>query len=162
MENESSPAANPVNNSDALEIARSQQNLLLGALGGLSAMVVGTTIWVLITVATHYQIGYMAIGVGFLVGLCIRHAGKGIDASFQLLGATLALLGCTLGNLFTGCEFVAEQQNVSFFAVVASLNLETASNIMTDMFRPLDILFYILAISAGWKYSIPRHLRRRR
>lgn len=117
-------------------------------------MLVGTAIWVGITVATNFQIGYMAVGVGFLVGLAMRLAGRGYGQPYQAIGAALALLGCALGNLFTGCVLVAREVQVSFGEVVSKLDVEMVSEIMSVMFSPMDILFYALAAMAGWKYSV--------
>jgi len=48
-----------------LQEARDNQNLSLGVGGGIAAAVVGAIIWAIITVVTGYQIGWMAVGVGF-------------------------------------------------------------------------------------------------
>lgn len=129
-------------------------NLMLGVIAGALAMLVGTVIWVTVTVVTNFQIGYMAVGVGFLVGLAMRFAGRGHGQPFNVIGAVLALLGCALGNLFTGCVLVARALEVGFGEVVAKLDVEMASTIMGEMFSPMDILFYALAAMAGWKYSV--------
>lgn len=127
---------------------------MLGVMAGVIAMLVGTAIWVTVTVATNFQIGYMAVGVGFLVGIAMRWAGRGQSTTFQGIGGALALLGCALGNLFTGCELIAEANEVLFAEVVGGLNFELVQGIMTAMFSPMDILFYALAAMAGWKYSV--------
>lgn len=132
------------------------ENLLFGAIAGVVGMLAGTAIWVGITVATNYQIGYMAVGVGLLVGLAMRFAGRGYSPTFAGVGAVLSLLGCALGNLFTGCVLVAREFETTFGAVVTSLDVEMATGIMQAMFSPMDILFYALGAWAGWKYSVIR------
>jgi len=129
-------------------------NLMFAVAAGVVAMLVGTAIWVGITVATNFQIGYMAVGVGFLVGLAMRFAGRGVGQPYHVIGAVLALLGCALGNLFTGCVLVAREYQVSFGEVLSKLDVEMAGEIMGAMFSPMDILFYVLAAMAGWKYSV--------
>ena len=129
-------------------------NLIFAVVAGFVAMLVGTAIWVGVTVATNYQIGYMAVGVGFLVGLAMRFAGHGVGQPYHVIGAVLALLGCALGNLFTGCVLVAREVEVGFGEVLSKLNMEMVSEIMGAMFSPMDILFYALAAMAGWKYSV--------
>lgn len=138
----------------ALREAAPAQNLPFGVAAGVAAMLVGTAVWTAVTVGTGYQIGYLAVGVGFLVGISIRWAGKGSTPVFSVIGAVLALLGCVLGNLFTGCQFLATEINEPFFQVVSDLDLETAKAILTALFSPMDILFYGLAAFAGWKYSV--------
>ena len=58
--------------------------------GGASSLV-GAIIWAAVTVATEYQIGWMAVGVGALVGFTVRLAGKGIEKIYGYIDAGLAL-----------------------------------------------------------------------
>ncbi|MBC8009690.1 MAG: hypothetical protein H7067_06305 [Burkholderiales bacterium] len=129
------------------------ENLALGVIAGIAAMLVGTAIWVGVTVGTGYQIGYLAVGVGFLVGISMR-LGRGYSPIFSVIGATLGLLGCALGNLFTGCVLVAGEVGGTFGTVVSGLDVEMVGQIMGAMFSPIDLLFYALAAMAGWKYAV--------
>lgn len=156
-ESTSTPASDVPQTFETLrEPVPAAENLLLGTIAGAVGMAVGTAIWVGITVATNYQIGYMAVGVGFLVGIAMRFAGRGRSQPFAVVGAGLSLLGCALGNLLTGCVLVAREFDISFGEVVANLDLDTVQGIMGAMFSPMDILFYALGAWAGWKYSVIR------
>jgi hypothetical protein len=137
----------------ALEQLRSQQNLVGGALAGLAASAVGAAAWAGITVATGYQIGWMAVGVGFLVGLAVRFVGKGIDSVFGVVGAVLALLGCAAGNLLTVCGLVAGQEGIAFADVIGRLDPATVRDLMVATFQPMDLLFYAIAVYEGYKLS---------
>src|SRR5262245_66169208 len=75
------------------------ENLPLGFMAGLLAAAVGAGLWALITIFVGFQIGWMAVGVGFLVGWAVRVAGKGRHRAFGIMGALLALSGCAVGNL---------------------------------------------------------------
>lgn len=130
------------------------ENLAMGVIAGVIAMLIGTAVWVGVTVGTGYQIGYLAVGVGFLVGISMRTLGRGYSQIFSVIGAALALFGCALGNLLTGCVFVAQELGVPFGEVVGSLDVEMVGDIMGAMFSPMDILFYALAAFAGWKYAV--------
>ena len=132
------------------------ENLLFGIIAGTVAMLIGTAIWVGVTVATNFQIGYMAVGVGFLVGIAMRFAGRGTTPLFAGIGAGLSLLGCALGNLFTGCVLISREFEVGFAEVVSNLDMTGVQEIMSAMFSPMDILFYALGAYAGWKYSVIR------
>ena len=61
----------------ALNTLRSEQNLFIGALAGLAAAMLGAGVWAAVTVLTEYQIGWMAVGIGVLVGFSMRFAGIG-------------------------------------------------------------------------------------
>jgi hypothetical protein len=136
-----------------LQQIRDNQNLSLGIVGGLAAAVVGALIWAVMTAVTSYQIGFMAIGVGFLVGLAVRYLGKGIDKSFGVIGALFSLLGCLLGNLLTACIIIAKSENLGLLDVVSRLTPDVIVDIMAVTFDPIDLLFYALAVYYGYRVS---------
>jgi hypothetical protein len=137
----------------ALNRLREQQNLVAGALVGAAAALVGAAIWAVITALTEYQIGWMAVGVGFLVAYAVRVAGKGIDKIFGVVGALLSLVGCIVGNLLTTIYFIAKTEDISFLDVLAALDLSLIVEIMTATFHPMDIFFYAFAIYIGYRYA---------
>jgi hypothetical protein len=120
------------------------------------AALVGAAAWAAITVLTKYQIGWMAVGVGALVGVAVRKAGHGRRRGFGLVGAALALLGCLTGNFLTGCLIVARQLDAPVASVFARLTPALVGNLLIAMFDPIDLLFYGLALSAGYRLSIVR------
>lgn len=144
---------------DALKLQRfrqnikENQNLSLGFLAGLGAAAVGAIMWALVTDLTHFQIGWMAVGVGFLVGYAIRRFGQGIDPVFGVMGAVLALGGCLVGNLLSACMMLAHQESLSVLDVLVNLNLPVSMELVTATFHPMDVLFYGLAIYQGYKFS---------
>ncbi|MGB3179768.1 MAG: hypothetical protein WBB45_00145 [Cyclobacteriaceae bacterium] len=81
-----------------MEDLRLEQNVGGAIIGGALGALIGAILWAVITVVTEYQIGYMAIGVGFVTGLLVRNMGKGLDQVFGIIGAAFALLGCFIGN----------------------------------------------------------------
>ncbi len=133
---------------------RDNQNLLMATIAGFGAAILGAGAWALVTNITGYQIGFMAIGVGFLVGYAVRLAGKGIDNSFGIVGATMALLGCAGGNLLNICLYLADMESMGLADVIAALNSELIVELMTETFDPMDVLFYGIAAYEGFKISI--------
>ena len=75
-----------------------EKKLLLGGFAGLAAAIIGAIVWAAVTVTAKYQIGFMAIGVGALVSFALRIANGG--KTFGILGAFLALFGCTWETIF--------------------------------------------------------------
>jgi hypothetical protein len=146
----STPAAAP----PRLTIVVDEQNLPMGFMAGLAAAAIGAAIWAMITLVTNFQIGWMAVGVGFLVGWAVRVAGKGTTTTFGVLGAALALGGCLTGNLLTVCVVASRQLQVGVLDVVARFTPAFTLNLMWAMFSPMDLLFYGLAIYEGYRFSI--------
>ncbi len=135
----------------ALEQLRSEQKLVMAMLAGLVAAVVGASLWAAVTVATGFQIGWIAIGIGFAVGYTIRQVGKGIDQVFGVVAAGLSLLGCGLGNLLSVAYFVADAESIPYVELLARLDLDVAIEIMTATFDPMDIVFYAIAVYFGYR-----------
>ena len=136
------------------EKAKLEQNLPLGIVAGAVAALAMAVAWAVITVITQYQIGYMAIAVGFCVGFAVRFAGKGIDMIFGISGAVLALLGCVLGNFLSQVGFAANELDMSYFEVFKILAAPSVFvEVMIDSFHPMDVLFYGIAVYAGYRYA---------
>ena len=114
---------------------------------------VAACIWAGVTVATGYQIGWMAVGVGFAVGYLNRIAGKGVDQVFGIAGAALALFGCGLGNLLAVCGMISAQEGVPFLQVLSSLDFAAVKELIVLTFSPIDLLFYGIATYEGYKLS---------
>ena len=137
----------------AMDFFRDEQNLVMGAVYGLVAALAGAAVWAGVTIATDYQIGWMAVGIGFLVGIAVRAGGKGIDQVFGVTGAVLSLVGCALGNLFTVAWFVSQEYGVPIADVLSGLDLESAIELMSATFQVMDLLFYGMAVYFGYRYA---------
>ena len=142
--------------STAIEQIDYDANYLLGLIGGGVAMLVGAAIWGAVTYFTEYQIGYMAIGVGFLVGFAFRFFGKGNSIIFGLSSAVLALVGCALGNLLFYTGVIAREEGTSFIEVLLFLvtNPFAVVELFTLAFDFMDLLFYGIAAYVGFKVAL--------
>jgi len=132
---------------------RDNQNLGLGIIGGLGAALLGAIVWAAISYLTDYRVGALAIGIGFLVALAVRFTGRGIDISFRITAAVLALAGCAFGNLLIYSYWIAEETGLGIQEVLTGLDLELVTDIFSSTFTGYDIIFYALAVYAGYKYS---------
>lgn len=146
-------SAEAISQQPSLRAARHPSSMLGAVIAGFAAAVVGAAVWAAITAFTGYQIGFMAIGVGFLVGIAVRWLGHGRTAAFGIVGAVFALLGCAAGNLLAGCIILAQAQEIGVLEVIEQLDIELAGQLMSAMFSPMDLLFYGLAIVEGYKLS---------
>jgi hypothetical protein len=139
----------------AIEGAPASGRLARALLAGLLAALVGGILWAGITVQTRFQMGFMAIALGLLVAFAVRRAGSGNTAAFAMVGAFCALIGCLLGNLLSACAFYAQAQGISVALVVAQImdEPERAVPLMQGTFKPVDLLFYAIAVYEGYKLS---------
>lgn len=134
------------------------QNLPLALLAGAVAAVVGASLWAAITLLIDFQMGWMAVAIGFLVGWAVRTFGKGLKPVFGYLSAALALVGCLLGNLGMMGVLIAHQDGVTVLDVVLFLALNPALDLelLGATFSPIDLLFYGLALYYGYKTAFRR------
>ncbi len=143
-------------NEEQIENLKQHQNFSFALIGGLLTAFLCAVLWAVITVATKYQIGYMAIAVGLLVGLSVRYFGLGIDRKFGILGACLAFIGCIFGNLFSQVGFIANEHSYSYVELLSMLDFDLSLELLSDSFHPMDILFYGFAIYEGYRFSFRR------
>ena len=151
---ENDPQLDPAMIEVAFQKFEAEQSLGGGLLAGVVAALLGAGVWALVTVLTGYQIGFMAIGVGFLVGLAVQFFGKGISKAFGVMGAALALLGCLLGNYFTIVHFVGQAEGLGFFETLTRISPAAIPELMALTFSPMDLVFYGIAVYEGYKLSL--------
>ena len=138
---------------EKIEKLRLEQNFPLGIIAGTVAAIIGALLWAVITLLTNYQIGYMAIAVGFLVGYAVRIGGKGIDRIYGIVGAVLAFIGCLLGNFFSSVGYMANYFEIGYFEMFSMMDFSTAIELMKETFSVIDLLFYGFAIYEGYRFS---------
>jgi len=131
-------------------------NLILGLIGGGVAMLISAVLWGVITYVTEFQISWMAIGVGFFVGIAIQKLGKGKTLIYGISGAVLSLFGCLLGNLFFYSGILAKEWEVSFFDVLFAFATQPdfIAEIFTVAFDFRDLLFYAIAAYIGFRAAM--------
>jgi hypothetical protein len=138
---------------EVLDKLRSEQNLSMGIIVGSVVGILSAILWGVITVATNYQIGFMAVAVGLAVGYSIRLTGKGIDPTFGFAGAIIALLAVALGNFFSLIGFAADELQTTLFGVFDYFSVIQLCSLMFDNFEFMDVVFYGIAIYEGYKFS---------
>ena len=136
-----------------IEKFRDEQNYSRALITGLTVGVLGAILWGAITVATNFQIGYMAIAIGAGVGLSMRYLGKGIDQIFGFTGGAISIFSCLLGNFFSIVGYVANAEGLEYIEVLDLIDYSQIIPLMTETFSPMDVLFYGIAAFQGYKFS---------
>jgi hypothetical protein len=116
-------------------------------LGGLLGGAAGVLIWVLVGYFTHYEVGWIAWGVGLLVGVGVRYAAylgdqeesfaQGILAAAMAIGAIFTakflLFSALVGGAETeGLHDVVGQMGFDDEAMIASIADEVAQEMMNQ------------------------------
>jgi len=132
---------------------KAEQDFPKALIVGIAVGVLGAILWAAITVATEYQIGYMAIAIGAAVGFSMRYIGKGIDQIFGVSGAIIAVLSCVLGNFFSIIGFVANSEGFGYFETLMLFDYSMFFSIMGETFSFMDLFFYGIAGYEGYKFA---------
>jgi hypothetical protein len=129
---------------------------LAGALvaGGVGA-VVAAAVWALIVVLTDYEIGYLAVGVGFLAGLGVKLGSgdsHGVHLQWAAVGATLfgmiAAKYFIYAHFFTSAAQAEAGISISYFSPVT---LGAFPGMFVEMLSLFDALWVFLAVSTAWR-----------
>jgi hypothetical protein len=122
--------------------------VVLGALAALA----GAAVWVAVGAATKHEIGFVAVGVGYLVAVSMSR----VRASWQrlpIVAAVIALVAVVVGDVVLDVILQAQYEQVglgdAFSAVATDLSL--AGNIFGAYFSPIDLLFWLLAASVAYR-----------
>ncbi|MBM3152361.1 MAG: hypothetical protein FJZ96_09220 [Chloroflexi bacterium] len=132
-----------------------QPSLLLGVIAGGIAMLIGAVLWGVITYATEYQVSYMAIGLGALVGVAMHKLGRGGSLTAGIIAALLSLAGCLLGNFFFYTGAISKSEGMPFLDVLFALVIDPSivMEIFSAAFEIMDLLFYAIAMYVGFSVA---------
>jgi hypothetical protein len=136
-----------------IEELKASQSITGAILGGLLGATLGAALWSIVTAVTKYQIGFFALGVGVLTGFLVRKLGHGLERRFGCIGAAFSLLGCLIGNILAVLIMVSYQESISFSTLLQLLDFNTLTGIIRDTFSAKGLLFYVIAITEGYKFS---------
>ena len=138
---------------------RREQDFKGAWIAGLVAALVGAGLWIVTTIATGLEFAWMAIPVGYLVGIAIREAGAGIDRKFGLTGVVLTLLGCGIGKGVSAFIWISANFGFGYVEIMDFVTQKGMNGLgmllLTPIIAsyPVDLLFYLVALVLGYKLS---------
>jgi hypothetical protein len=126
-------------------------NLLGGILLGALGAVVATVLWILVVVITEYQLGIVAIAVGFIVGWAtLFGASRKRSVLLAILSAVFTLLAMALSEYFIVRHFAIQQLAAEGYTGDVALFLPLADiiDIITESLgeNPTTLLFWAIAL----------------
>jgi hypothetical protein len=94
-----------------LEQAQSRRALLRAARSGALAAALGSIAWIIVTKVTGYELGIIAIGIGFAVGKAVRKGSGGVGGPrYQAMAMFLTYSAIALANIPGILEVVKNSQ----------------------------------------------------
>jgi hypothetical protein len=136
-----------------------QQSMRGAILAGLIVVIVFSTAWALLSVATGRVFPWMTLVLALLVGLAVRRAGRGVDWRFPTLAAAVALAGALAGNVVVAAAFTAGEFDTGTLTVLRSVTTMTWPVFFDEVITGAD-LFYALAGAGIAAFYANRRLTR--
>jgi hypothetical protein len=133
-----------------------EQNLPLAIVAAAVSAVIGSALWMGITVATQMHLGLVALAVGAGIGYAVRYAGKGVTKIYGVIGAVFTLLSCLAGEITAGMATVASRHGIDFFTVLTEIDLGKLTEAILENTSPIGYLIYGIGIYEGYKFSFRR------
>ena len=133
-------------------------------LAGLVAAVAGGVVWGLIVKWTDYEVGFVAWGIGFLTGLAVLAATRGLrGVPFQAIAIVCALLGILIGKYLAFVWVLQEAGGPYRDSAGNLLRISVFSSDTFDLFRHnldvafdwIDLLWVGLAVYTAWRTLQP-------
>ncbi|MFI9807707.1 hypothetical protein ACIHEJ_25645 [Streptomyces sp. NPDC052301] len=125
-----------------------RNNVALGLVAAVVAAVVTAGLYGLVIGATKHEIGYAAVGVGFVIGLAAGKAG-GRNPALPVLSAVLALGSVYLGQLIGEAMIITKQLPVSFNELFFQ-HIDVVQEVWKKDADPLTFLFFAIAAFAAF------------
>ena len=136
--------------------------LVTAILGGLLAAIVGGAIWGGVAIYTGSEIGYVALGIGFLCGMgVVMFTGGKKGMPLQMIAIVSSVLGIVIGKYVSFFNVVkgitAEEHGAKAVATMSMFSMEMIQFFgenLTAMASGMDALWIVLAVYMAW--SIPK------
>jgi hypothetical protein len=134
--------------------AEPSESLVRAIGGGLIAAIVGGVAWGLIVKLSDYEVGFVAWGIGFLVGTAVVLATGGAKGRrLQIVAVVLALVGILIGK-YLGYALIVQEEAESFGASIGLFSGDMFRLFREDLdaiFGLFDLLWVGLAVFTAWR-----------
>ncbi len=122
--------------------------VVLGVLAALG----GAAVWVAVGAATKHEIGFVALGVGYLVSFSMSRV-RATWNRLPVVAAVVALVAVVVGDLVLDIVLQAQHEGVglgeAFSTVLTSPSI--AKDVFAAYFTPIDLLLWLLAASVAYR-----------
>jgi hypothetical protein len=128
-----------------------QPNLAAGVVAGVLAGVVGAILWGGFTALTHFRIGYLALGIGVLVGYAIVQVGQVRTVAVGVTAAVITVVACAAGDTGSVYFQASHDLHVSVGTLLSNSNPFTVFRV--DMqHNAFGLVFFAIAAWAAFRY----------
>lgn len=126
----------------------------IAAAGGLLGALAGAAVWAAIAVATNFEVGYVAVLVGFLAGYGVKLGARDKrGGGLPVLAAGLSVVGLVAAKYFIFAWFAVEGARKAGVGIgyIDPILLGKFFDFLPRMLSAFDLLWVILAIGAAYR-----------
>jgi len=141
-------------------------NLILAALAGLGAATIGALVWYGVVAITNYQVGIIAAGIGWLVGIAVVFgSGRKRGPALQAISVIITLMALAVSQYLIMRHFAVEyltEQEPGFPGLPLLLPVGLMFELVVEGLKSdlLTIVFWGIALLAAVATPARRRLRR--
>lgn len=140
------------------EVAESQAgaaSVPLGFVGALVGAALGAAAWIGVSLSTDYEVGYIAVLVGWLAGKgAVLATGGAHGRPLQVAAVAASVLGLVTAKYVTFAAWMLENTGDGRFELGRLVDPELVSQFTDDIggqFGAFDLLWVFLAVTAAWR-----------
>ena len=137
-----------------------QQSVGRAVAAGSVAVLVCGWFWAALSMESGRVFPWLSVLIGVIVGLVVRHYGRGLDWRFPVIAAVLAWAGAYAGNLMIGIVETGRYIEAGSFSVFLGLSRDTMENFFANTINPIDHIYAFCAAGVA-SFLAKRRLRRR-
>ncbi len=147
-----------------LQAETENPNVIVAVLAGLAAAVVGTLVWYGVVVITNYQVGFIAVGVGWLIAMAVvLGSGRKRGPALQAISVAITLAALVVSQYlivrYSAVELLAEE-GITGLPLLMPLDLMIDLVVTSIGENLITLIFWAIALWAAFSTPARRRLRR--
>lgn len=135
-----------IKNYELAERLISEQNFAAAVIAGAVATVLAAAAYGIIVAEWAFSYGFVAAGVGIVIGLAMQFLGRGISMKFAVAATFYTITGCVLGNLFRVIMELARESATSPIDVLRNSSLLVLAESSISYLSFLDLVYWFVAV----------------
>lgn len=144
---------------DGARLVRAQ-SVRNAVVASLIALIIFNIAWITLTALVGRVFPWMTVLLGWLVGIAIRLAGRGVDWRFPVLAAVITLLGAVFSNVVLAAASTASEFGTGTMTILQNVTNMTWPVFFEEKWSIAESFFAVVA--AGFAaFFAPRRLTRR-